>query len=76
MLNARDELKFVLADRADYEWSRFKIDTLQLNDRVGEVLFSPVYESLEPMVLADWVLADGLNVRMQIHTQRTVGRLV
>jgi 7-carboxy-7-deazaguanine synthase len=71
-LKFEDQVKFVISDRADYEWSRFKIDTLQLNDRVGEVLFSPVYESLEPMVLADWVLADGLNVRMQIQLHKVL----
>ncbi|MDO7571571.1 MAG: 7-carboxy-7-deazaguanine synthase QueE, partial [Pseudomonadales bacterium] len=54
------------------EWSRFKIDTLQLNERVGDVLFSPVYEVLEPLVLADWVLADGLNVRMQIQLHKVL----
>ena len=52
-LKFEDQVKFVITDRADYEWSRFKIDTLQLNERVGDVLFSPVYEVLEPLVLAD-----------------------
>jgi len=47
-LKFEDQVKFVITDRADYEWSRFKIDTLQLNERVGDVLFSPVYEVLEP----------------------------
>jgi 7-carboxy-7-deazaguanine synthase len=45
---------------------------LQLNERVGDVLFSPVYEALEPRVLADWVLADGLNVRMQIQLHKVL----
>jgi 7-carboxy-7-deazaguanine synthase len=45
---------------------------LQLNERVGDVLFSPVYEVLEPLVLADWVLADGLNVRMQIQLHKVL----
>ena len=71
-LKFEDQVKFVITDRADYEWSRFKIDTLQLNERVGDVLFSPVYEVLEPLVLADWVLADGLNVRMQIQLHKVL----
>jgi 7-carboxy-7-deazaguanine synthase len=71
-LKFEDQVKFVITDRADYEWSRFKIDSLQLNERVGDVLFSPVYEALEPRVLADWVLADGLNVRMQIQLHKVL----
>jgi 7-carboxy-7-deazaguanine synthase len=69
-LKFEDQVKFVITDRVDYEWSRFKIDTLQLNARVGEVLFSPVYEMLQPSLLADWILADGLNVRMQVQLHK------
>ena len=69
-LKFEDQVKFVITDRVDYEWSRFKIDTLQLNARVGEVLFSPVYEMLQPSRLADWILADGLNVRMQVQLHK------
>ena len=69
-LKFEDQVKFVITDRADYEWSRFKIDTLQLTDRVGDVLFSPVYESLSPSLLAEWILEDGLDVRMQIQLHK------
>ena len=69
-LKFADQVKFVITDRVDYEWARFKIDTLKLNARVGEVLFSPVYELLQPSLLADWILADGLNVRMQIQLHK------
>mgnify|MGYP001229765403 FL=1 len=68
MLVARDELKFVLADRADYEWARQIIDEYQLAERCP-LLVSPVQGALDPRQLAEWVLADRLPVRfqMQLH---------
>src|SRR6056300_976738 len=66
-LALKDQVKFVLADRADYDWARFKISEYELISRVGEVLLSPVYEALPPRQLADWVLSDGLAVRVQIQ---------
>ena len=61
-----DELKFVIADRADYEWSRRFIAE---HDIDATVLFSPVHETLDARELADWVVADRLAVRfqMQLH---------
>tara|TARA_Y100001934_G_scaffold195349_1_gene230381 strand:+ start:238 stop:912 length:675 start_codon:yes stop_codon:yes gene_type:complete len=61
-----DELKFVIADRADYEWSR---QFVAEHDIDATVLFSPVHETLDARVLADWVVADRLAVRfqMQLH---------
>ncbi|MGB0958349.1 MAG: radical SAM protein, partial [Litorivicinus sp.] len=47
-LTANDQLKFVLADRADYEWARMQLDLHGLNGRVGELLFSPVHGQLNP----------------------------
>lgn len=69
-LALKDQVKFVLADRADYDWARFKISEYELISRVGEVLLSPVYEALPPRQLADWVLADGLAVRVQIQLHK------
>ena len=68
MLNARDELKFVLADRADYEWAREIIASHQLSGRCP-LLFSAVQGSLEARQLAEWIIADRLPVRfqMQLH---------
>lgn len=68
LLNARDELKFVLKDRADYEWARETIIERRL-DALCPLLFSPVQGDLLPTTLADWVLADRLPVRfqMQLH---------
>jgi 7-carboxy-7-deazaguanine synthase len=69
LLTARDELKFVLMDRADYEWARDTVIQRQL-DKICPVLFSPVQESLEPRDLAEWILADRLNVRFQLQLHK------
>lgn len=68
-LQAKDQLKFVICDRADYEWARFKLDEYQLHQQVGDVLFSPSHGQVTPAELAGWILQDRLPVRfqMQIH---------
>lgn len=68
-LNPRDEIKFVLANRADYEWAREVIRSQQL-DRICPVLFSPVQGELSPAQLAEWILADRLPVRMQVQLHK------
>ena len=68
-LRAHDAVKFVIADRTDYEWSRAVIQREGLSSRV-EVLLSPVYRALEPGLLADWMLADGLQARLQIQLHK------
>ena len=67
-LNARDEIKIIIASRADYEWARDQLREHRLDQRCP-VLFSPAQGLLEPVQLAEWILADGLNVRfqMQLH---------
>jgi 7-carboxy-7-deazaguanine synthase len=65
-LNDRDEVKFVICDRNDFDWSCLKIDELQLRDKVSEILFSPSQGQLSPRELAEWILNDKLKVRMQI----------
>lgn len=69
-LNRRDQVKFVICDRADYDWARFTLDQYRLAERVGEVLFSPSYEQLQPRQLAEWILEDGLPVRMQLQMHK------
>ena len=75
-LTRHDEVKFVITDRADYEWARSVIDKYRLAERCRAVLMSPVFEQapgdeiagcegLEPRLLAEWILADGLPVRLQ-----------
>jgi 7-carboxy-7-deazaguanine synthase len=69
LLKAQDQLKFVIADRADYEWSRDAIAQHALAGRC-EILFSPVHGQLSPAQLADWILADRLPVRLQIQLHK------
>lgn len=68
-VKSTDEIKFVLCDRADYEWSRELLGRERLAERC-EVLFSPVWERLAPKVLAEWILADRLPVRMQVQLHK------
>jgi 7-carboxy-7-deazaguanine synthase len=68
-LRAQDEVKFVIADRGDYEWSRGVVRERGLGDR-GPVLLSPVHGTLDPGVLARWVLEDGLPARVQVQLHK------
>ncbi|MBL0164343.1 MAG: 7-carboxy-7-deazaguanine synthase QueE [Xanthomonadales bacterium] len=67
-LRAHDQIKFVLADRADYDWAVARMHEHGLTSRCP-ILFSPVHGKLAPRELADWILADRLPVRfqMQLH---------
>jgi 7-carboxy-7-deazaguanine synthase len=64
-----DQLKFVICDREDYEWSIQIIKEYQLDQQV-EILFSPSYGQLEECVLADWILEDQLPVRFQLQMHK------
>ncbi len=68
-LSARDEIKIVIASRGDYEWARDVVRQRQI-DRLCPVLFSPAQGLIEPQSLADWILADGLNVRFQLQLHK------
>jgi 7-carboxy-7-deazaguanine synthase len=68
-LNARDQIKFVICDRGDYEWSRALVRERDLAGR-AMVLFSPSYEQLPARELADWILEDRLPVRMQLQLHK------
>lgn len=69
LLKAQDQLKFVVCDRADYEWSKHKLTEYDLTDRC-EILFSPIHGDLAPSDLADWIIEDNLPVRMQIQMHK------
>ncbi len=69
-LKASDQVKFVICDRADYEWSRLKLDEFDLCSRVEDVLFSPSSGQLAARDLADWVVEDNLDVRVQIQLHK------
>lgn len=68
-LNSHDQIKFVICDRHDYDWSGRKINEYDMT-AICEVLFSPEHESLEPTELAEWMLKDGLNVRLQLQLHK------
>lgn len=69
-LTVRDQVKFIICDRQDYDWARMKMDEYQLNDRVAEVLFSPSHGKLSGQQLAEWILEDGLQVRFQLQLHK------
>ena len=71
-IGARDELKFVLADRADYEWMRDVIRTRELARRTPNLLASTVFGKLATKQLVEWVLADELLVRVQLQMHKYV----
>lgn len=69
LLKPLDQIKFVIKNRADYDWSCEQLQTHQLSRRC-EVLFSPVHDKLPPGDLADWIVADNLPVRMQLQMHK------
>jgi 7-carboxy-7-deazaguanine synthase len=69
LLAPKDQLKLVVRDRADYEWSRRKIAEYNLTERC-ELLISPVHGEMDPTQLAEWILADRLPVRMQLQLHK------
>lgn len=69
LLRPRDEVKFVILDRPDYEWSREFVRERRLAERCP-VLFSPVHGVLEPGALGRWILEDGLPVRLQVQLHK------
>jgi 7-carboxy-7-deazaguanine synthase len=71
LLRREEQVKFVICDRADYEWSREKLATLGLPDRCA-VLFSPSAEQLPARQLADWILEDRLPVRFQLQLHKVL----
>ena len=68
-LTANDQVKFVICDRQDYEWSRKKLDEYNLSEQC-EVLFSGSYGKIQASQLADWILEDQLPVRLQIQLHK------
>lgn len=71
-LGPRDQLKLVLQDRADYEWARALVKAERLNERVPELLLSPVHGVLDPKELVQWVLQDELAVRVQLQLHKYI----
>jgi 7-carboxy-7-deazaguanine synthase len=69
LLKPTDQLKFVICNREDYDWSKAQLDHYQLPARC-EMLFSPIHGELQPAQLADWIVEDNLPVRMQIQMHK------
>jgi 7-carboxy-7-deazaguanine synthase len=70
-LRVQDEAKFVINDRADYEWAKETVERYHI-DRRCPVLFSPVFGTMDPRQLAEWVLADRLPVRYQLQLHKLI----
>jgi 7-carboxy-7-deazaguanine synthase len=71
-LAPHDEVKFVIQDRADYEFARDVTRKYDLGARCASVLLSPVHGALEPCLLADWILADHLPARLQLQLHKYI----
>jgi 7-carboxy-7-deazaguanine synthase len=72
LLTPRDEVKFVIRDRADYDFARSIVEQHRLTERVAAVLFSPVHGVLDPQALAEWILRDRLGVRLQLQAHKYI----
>ena len=71
LLTARDQLKFVICSRDDYDWSKAYLEEHRLPQRC-QVLFSPSYTQIAPAVLAEWILEDRLPVRFQLQLHKVL----
>jgi 7-carboxy-7-deazaguanine synthase len=71
-LTPRDEVKFVIGSREDYEWSRALVREHQLAERCRAVLFSPIFGRIDPREIVEWVLADNLPVRFQLQMHKFI----
>lgn len=70
-LKKTDEVKFVIGNRGDYNWSREIIEKYRLNEKCS-ILFSVVFGQLEPVQLVNWILEDRLNVRYQLQMHKII----
>jgi len=71
-LRKKDEVKFVIDDRKDYDWAKDIVAKYNLAQQVNHVHFSPVYGKLVPKELAKWICHDNLDVRMQIQIHKYI----
>tara|TARA_B100000029_G_scaffold508008_1_gene593898 strand:- start:4135 stop:4629 length:495 start_codon:yes stop_codon:yes gene_type:complete len=71
LLKPSDEIKFVIGDKKDYLWTKEIIEKYNLT-RNYNVLFSPVYNKIEPKSIVDWILKDDLDVRFQIQLHKSI----
>jgi 7-carboxy-7-deazaguanine synthase len=71
-LSARDEVKFVIGSREDYEWARDKVREYDLATKVKSVLLSPVFGKIAPADIVAWMLEDKLPARFQLQMHKFV----
>jgi 7-carboxy-7-deazaguanine synthase len=71
-LGSRDQVKFVIQDRADYEFARDIVTRYALDRRCAAVLFSPVHDVMSPKDLSEWILQDHLPVRLQLQIHKHI----
>jgi 7-carboxy-7-deazaguanine synthase len=71
-LTPRDEVKFVMGSREDYEWSRDRVRQYDLPTRCHAVLFSPIFGRIDPRQIVEWILADKLEVRFQLQMHKFI----
>ena len=71
-LRSHDEVKFVIKDRADYDWARDVLERHGVRQRAAAIHFSPVHGVLDPKTLSEWVLADRLPVRVQLQIHKYI----
>lgn len=70
-LKPNDEVKFVIGDRQDYDWTKEKIKEYEI-DKKANVLISPVFGEIEPEKIVNWMLEDNLNARFQLQTHKYI----
>ena len=71
-LGKRDEVKFVIGSREDYEWSRDQVREHGLAERCGCVLFSPIFSRIEPKQIVEWMVADKVPARFQLQMHKFI----
>ena len=71
-LNKNDEVKFLIADRNDFDWAKEVLNKYQIVEKVNTVLFSAVFNCLNPEKLAEWILQDNLPVRLQLQLHKYI----
>ncbi len=71
-LHPHDEVKFVVRDRADFDYAREVITSFDLAARASAVLMSPVHDVLHPRLLSEWILADHVPARLQIQLHKII----
>jgi 7-carboxy-7-deazaguanine synthase len=71
-LTQRDEVKFVIGSREDYDWSREQVCRYALTQRCRAVLFSPIFGRIDPREIVEWILADRLSVRFQLQMHKFI----